>query len=96
MKLPVKYSELSRQEKREVRLEYIRVQEGRCYHCQGKLDAPVPSRVSMLPIDWWRFPGGRDGFLKYPVHLHHNHDTDYTIGAVHNYCNAVLFQYYGE
>lgn len=95
MNLPVKYSELSREEKREVRLEYVRLQGGRCYHCQGKLDAPVPSRISMYPIEWWMFPGGRD-FLKYPVHLHHNHDTDLTIGAVHARCNAYLWQYLGE
>jgi len=44
-------------------------------------------------IDWDLFP---PGFLKNPVHLHHNHDTGMTIGAVHAYCNAVLWQYYGE
>lgn len=35
-------------------------------------------------------------FFKHPVHLHHDHQTGMTIGAVHNHCNAVLWQYYGE
>jgi hypothetical protein len=35
-------------------------------------------------------------FLKWPVHLHHSHDTGMTIGAVHSYCNAVLWQYHNE
>src|SRR5690606_25846402 len=95
-KLPVKYSSLTPKEKRDVRNEYVALQKGRCYHCQGRLDAPVPSRVSQYPIDWWKFPGGREGFLRHPVHLHHDHNTDLTIGAVHSYCNAWLWQYKGE
>jgi hypothetical protein len=35
-------------------------------------------------------------FLKYPVHLQHNHDTDMTEGAVHARCNAVMWQYHGR
>jgi hypothetical protein len=35
-------------------------------------------------------------FLKYPVHLHHSHVTGLTIGAVHAYCNAVLWVYHDE
>ena len=35
-------------------------------------------------------------FFKWPVHLHHSHDTGMTIGAVHARCNAVLWQYHGE
>jgi len=30
------------------------------------------------------------------MHLHHNHETDMTEGAVHAYCNAVLWQYEGK
>jgi hypothetical protein len=94
--LPVKYSKLSPSEKRIVREKYIKEQGGRCYHCQGKLEADPPSRVTQYPINWWRFPGGREGFLRYPVHLHHDHNTDLTIGAVHAACNAYLFDYLGE
>ena len=35
-------------------------------------------------------------FLQYPIHLQHNHDTGMTEGAVHNYCNAVMWQYEGR
>ena len=35
-------------------------------------------------------------FFKWPVHLHHCHDTGMTTGAVHCYCNAVLWQYPGK
>ncbi len=43
-------------------------------------------------INWKLFP---ENFLKYPIHLQHNHDTGMTEGAVHNYCNAVMWQYEG-
>ena len=47
-----------------------------------------------LPANYDRlFP---ESFFKYPVHLHHSHDTGKTIGAVHAYCNAVLWEYYGQ
>lgn len=32
-------------------------------------------------------------FLQHPIHLQHNHTTGMTEGAVHNYCNAVMWQY---
>ncbi|AGI61771.1 hypothetical protein VCO139_0016 [Vibrio phage VCO139] len=34
--------------------------------------------------------------FQYPIHLHHDHNTGMTIGAVHARCNAVLWEYYGE
>ena len=37
-----------------------------------------------------------DGFFKHPVHLQHDHDTGLTEGAVHAYCNAVLWEYFGR
>jgi hypothetical protein len=46
-------------------------------------------------INFSLFPGGI-GFLKYPIHLHHDHNTGMTIGAVHARCNAILWQYHGE
>jgi hypothetical protein len=36
------------------------------------------------------------GFLNAPVHLHHSHVTNMTLGAVHGYCNGYLWQYLGE
>ena len=44
-------------------------------------------------LDRGVFPAG---FLNYPVHLHHDHDSGQSIGAVHAYCNAILWVHHGE
>ena len=44
-------------------------------------------------INWKLFP---PFFLRFPIHLQHNHDTNMTEGAVHAYCNAVMWQYEGR
>jgi len=93
MKLPVNYDNLSREKRREVREEYIRIQEGLCCHCEGSLKKRPPFKILAKPVDQGLFP---EGFFRWPVHLHHSHDNGLTIGAVHAYCNAVLWQYYGE
>lgn len=93
MDLPVDYTILSRAQRKKVREEYVRLQEGRCSHCGEALDGPASFEVMEKQINLKIFP---KGFLNYPVHLHHCHDTGMTIGAVHCYCNAVLFQYYGK
>ena len=90
--LPQDYRKLSQQERREVRLQYMDEQNADCAYCEKCLyEEPVMDK----PINWNLFPGGKD-FLRYPVHLHHNHKTGMTIGAVHAYCNAVSWQYDGE
>lgn len=93
MELPVKYSRIPRKERWKVRNAYVEKQEGLCYHCEGPLDKDPPSHIIDHEINWSLFPAG---FLIHPVHLHHSHDTDMTLGAVHAYCNAVLWQYHGE
>lgn len=93
MKLPVAYSSLSGRERRQVRLSYIEQQNRECCHCGGSLDEEPPDEITRKEINWSLFP---KGFLTHPVHLHHDHGTDMTIGAVHAYCNAVLWVYYGE
>ena len=93
MKLPCDYDALGWQEKRNVRNEYVRLQSGRCSHCNGDLNKHPPSSILSQKVNWKLFP---ENFRKYPVHLHHSHETGMTIGAVHNYCNAVLWQYHGE
>ena len=90
MKLPVNYNELTIQKRKIVREEYIKLQKGRCLHC-GNLLTEEASKTK--PIDEELFP---QGFFKWPVHLHHDHKTGMTKGAVHCYCNAVLWQYFGE
>ena len=62
-------------------------------YCKSALDKPVPAKVLALKINWDAFP---PHFLKYPVHLQHCHDTDLTEGAIHAYCNAVLWQYHDK
>lgn len=93
MKLPIKYSQSHWTTRMKARLQYIEDQKGLCYHCSQPLNQTPPKAVTRLSIDWGLFP---EGFLDNPIHLHHNHDTDDTIGAVHAYCNAVLWQYLGE
>lgn len=92
-RLPVDYTALDFTQRRLVRLQYIKEQNGLCYYCRGPLDKPAPQDIKDKEIDWSLFP---DTFLKHPVHLQHNHETGMTEGAVHNYCNAVMWQYEGR
>jgi len=92
-KLPAHYPSLSMAERREVRQQYQIEQNGLCSHCGERLDE-CPSRdVLRLKVNKRLFP---KFFFNWPIHLHHNHGTGMTIGAVHAVCNAVLWQYYGE
>lgn len=93
MKLPVKYEDLSFPERRQVREEYIVLQKGLCMYCSASLNSAPPKNITHLKINWKLFP---KNFLKYPVHLQHCHKTGMTEGAVHAYCNAVLWQYEGR
>jgi len=90
MILPINYTEATWQERRAVRNQYIQHQNGKCAHCGNNLDEQPKDKPK---INWKLFP---KGFLDHPVHLHHSHDTGMTIGAVHAYCNAILWQYHGE
>jgi len=91
--LPINYDELHFSERKKVREQYIEQQDGLCFYCKSRLDGPPAKSVRRKKINKRLFP---KNFFRYPVHLHHNHDTSMTIGAVHNYCNAVLWQYEGE
>ena len=93
MKLPINYNKASREKRRLAREAYIKRQEGLCCHCKQPLSGPPSSEVDNMSLDLDLFP---PNFLHWPVHLHHNHDTGMTIGAVHAKCNGVLWQYYGE
>jgi hypothetical protein len=68
-------------------------QKGLCFFCGENLSKEVPDKIMKKKIDWDLFP---PNFLKYPIHLQHNHDTNMTEGAVHAYCNAVMWQYHGK
>lgn len=92
--LPVKYKRVKALRlNRHVRQMYIEHQKGLCYHCKSPLEIEPPKEITDLPIDWNNFP---PGFIDSPQHLHHCHKTGYTIGVVHAYCNAVLWQYHDE
>lgn len=91
--LPTHYSVLTPEERKAVRERYIQLQKGKCMYCQESITGPPPLRITSKTINWERFP---PNFLKYPIHLQHNHNTDLTEGAVHAYCNAVMWQYEGR
>lgn len=93
MELPVNYSHLSWQDRIIVRRQYIDEQNGKCFFCKKSLLKAAPKKITTKQIDWKLFP---KNFMNYPIHLQHNHNTGVTEGAVHNYCNAVLWQYYGK
>lgn len=93
MNLPVDYNAIPTNQRRHVRNEYIRLQGGLCYACQAPLDEDVAEELRHVSINLDLFP---PGFLAHPVHLHHDHNSGLTIGAVHAKCNAMLWQYLGE
>lgn len=93
MKLPVDYNSLTPFERRDVRNQYVEEQNGKCWFCKAQLISDPSDAVVNKKINRKLFP---KNFFKWPIHLHHNHDTGMTIGAVHAKCNAVLWQYYNE
>ena len=90
MQKPMKYEYMTWQERRQVRDAYVVSQGSKCHHCKSDIHQRPDQKKR---IDLSKFP---PNFLKYPIHLHHSHETGLTIGAVHAYCNAVLWQYHGE
>lgn len=93
MDLPINYNQLNQRQRKVVREQYVLHQEGKCHYCKAPLDGPPTQEVKSKRVYPALFP---PGFFRNPVHLHHNHDTGMTIGAVHCYCNAVLWQYHNE
>ena len=93
MQLPVNYDNTKPAKRRKVREAYVELQDGKCYHCKEPLTGKPSIEVGNMWVNSDLFP---KGFFRWPVHLHHSHDTGMTIGAVHSKCNAVLWQYHGE
>lgn len=90
MKLPVDYTNLTIDEKKYVREEYIKQQNGLCMYCKSPLTEDPPKWIMEKKITPRLYP---KGFFQHPIHLQHCHVTGMTEGAVHNYCNAVLWEY---
>lgn len=88
--LPVDYDKLEWWERKAVRAQYVKEQNNKCYYCKGDLNKPAPKKITNKPINWLLFP---PNFLNHPIHLQHDHYNGMTEGAVHNYCNAVMWQY---
>lgn len=91
LKLPARYVTLTWEERRFVKEKYVKLQDGKCFWCQSNLQEEAPKNITDKIINWKLFP---KNFLKYPIHLQHNHQNGLTEGAVHNYCNAVMWQYH--
>lgn len=92
-KLPTMYDEIPIRDRRVVREQYIKEQRGICIFCKSELSRKPPEGITSKRIDWDLFP---PFFLKHPIHLQHCHTTGLTEGAVHAYCNAVMWQYHGR
>jgi len=93
MKLPINYNTAHWKVRKIAREQYVKEQDFKCCFCDGSLNEEAPEKIRSKYINWSLFP---PNFLKHPVHLHHDHATGMTIGAVHNYCNAILWQYHGK
>jgi len=93
MIISVKYNTLNNRQKKALREEYIREQNYKCFYCKEDLRQPPPKRITDLKINLTLFP---PNFLGNPIHLQHNHTTDLTEGAVHAYCNAIMWEYEGR
>lgn len=93
VEIPAHYPTLAPAQRRLVREEYVKRQRGLCAHCGQPLDKNPARHVLDKKLNMRLFP---TTFLHWPVHLHHDHRTGETIGAVHARCNGVLWQYHGE
>ena len=90
LKLPIDYTIIDQKTRQKVRSKYCELQDGLCFYCGKDL---LCKTLVEKEINWNLFP---ENFLKYPIHLQHNHETNMTEGAVHAYCNAVMWQYEGR
>jgi len=93
IKLPVNYRDTHYSNRKLIREEYTKIQKGKCWYCGAQLSGSPHKDMASRSINKKLFP---KGFFNYPIHLHHSHETGMTIGSVHNHCNAILWQYYGE
>jgi len=93
MDLPIHYRSASTVQRKAVREEYVRLQNGNCYFCKKPMTEAPAKFVQKAAIREKLFP---PGFFTRPQHLHHCHNTGMTVGTVHARCNAYLWQYLGE
>ncbi len=91
--LPARYDDLTPEQRRAVREAYVKQQEGKCRYCNAVLHGPAAPWAREKKVTPRLYP---HGFFLHRVHLHHDHGTGWTIGAVHAHCNAVLWEHHRE
>jgi hypothetical protein len=91
--LPVEYDNLNWLERSAVREQYIKEQKGDCYWCKEPLQGEPPTHITDKKVNRGLFPYG---FFVNLIHLQHDHGNGLTEGAVHAYCNAVMWQFHGR
>ncbi|UYF10828.1 hypothetical protein 12VC501_gene0030 [Vibrio phage 12VC501] len=93
LELPINYNTSHWSVRKQAREQYVTLQDGKCWFCNNLLKEEPTKEILSKPINIKLFP---KNMFQYPIHLHHDHNTGMTIGAVHARCNAVLWQYYGQ
>lgn len=93
IQIPIMYNIASVRERRSARIEHRRQQNHKCWYCDANLDDLPPDRILDMDLGLHLFPRG---FFRNREHLHHDHKTGMSVGAVHSVCNAILWQYHGE
>lgn len=87
---PQPYRDLSTNQRRKLREQYVERFCGRCLYCGEPLEDKPHEFVCETAddIEWDNFPGGREAFLGNTIHLQHDHQTGLTLAPVHALCNA--------
>ncbi len=91
--LPVIYHDQTPSDRRLIRLQYIAEQNNICHFCKHDLHSEPAATITSKKINLSLFP---QHFLSHPIHLQHDHETRLTEGAVHAFCNAIMWQYHGK
>lgn len=93
MELPINYKQSNWSVRKQARELYTEQQKGLCCFCNKPLLSEPSDKVLKAKINTKLFP---KSMFDYPVHLHHCHKNDMTIGAVHARCNAYMWQYLNQ
>lgn len=85
------YRLMTRQQRRQVRLQLAKEQGNMCWYCKQPLSGPPSPDIDNYAFNKHLFP---KGMFDFPVHLHHDHNSGICVGAVHAKCNAYMWQKY--
>lgn len=87
------YSKMTPNDRRNLREQMARAQGDECWYCTAPLYMTPPVHIGNYKYNKRSFP---PNMLKYPVHLHHDHETDICLGAVHAKCNVYMWEVEGK